>query len=139
MEASIIRKLGRLLLVTVPGSLTDSQVVELKRSAIASIRRFDSEWVVLDFSEVVVCDSFFGRFVHSIAESARLLGASVVVCGLSDAVVETLVEMGFDLSTVRTELDLDAALELAQVRRDEESTQTQLERTDIPSGDSAHG
>ncbi|APR88089.1 RsbS, negative regulator of sigma-B [Minicystis rosea] len=109
----MVRKLGTMLLVTVPGSLTDSQVGELKRLTISTVRRNASRSVVLDFSEVEICDSFFGRFVHSIAASTKLLGADVVVCGLSDAVVETLVEMGFELPNVRAVLDLDAAMELA--------------------------
>jgi rsbT antagonist protein RsbS len=113
MEASLVRKLGAMLLVTVPGALTDSQVAELKRLTIVTVRHSASKLVVLDFSEVVVCDSFFGRFIHGIAESTRLLGAAVVVCGLSDAVVETLVEMGFELPNVHTVLDLDAAVAYA--------------------------
>lgn len=114
MEASLVRKLGTLLLVTVPGALTDTQVTDLKRQTITSARQFATQLVVLDFSEVIVCDSYFGRFIHSISAAVRLLGASVVVCGLSDAVVETLVEMGFELPNVHTVLDLDAAVDFAR-------------------------
>lgn len=112
-ETSAIKKLRDLLLVTVPEELTDSQVIALRRQTLGAVRSTGARWVVMDFSEVSVCDSYFGRFIHSIAETTRLMGARVVVCGLADSVVETLVDMGFELPGVTTVLDLDMALDLS--------------------------
>lgn len=123
---SSIRRLENLLLVTVPAVLSDSEVVGLRRDVLRGARAHGSRWVLLDFSEVVVCDSFFGRFIHGVAEMTRLLGAKVVVSGLSDAVVETLVEMGFELPDVHTVLDIDQALALS--RRDESDSVALVQR-----------
>lgn len=114
MTSSPIRKLESLLLVTVPADLSDSQVVGLRREVLGGIRAFKSRWVLLDFSEVVVCDSFFARFIQGMAEMARLMGTAVVISGLHDAVVETLVEMGFDLPDIHAVLDIDEALALSR-------------------------
>jgi rsbT antagonist protein RsbS len=132
-----LRKLGSMLLVTIPDFLTDSEVATVKRETIASVRRFSSRSVVLDFSAVEICDSYFGRFVHSLSESTRLLGAKIVVCGLSDAVVETLVEMGFSLPNVQTVLDLDAAIVAIEPQGGGLKQAGGARPTDIPDGDSS--
>jgi rsbT antagonist protein RsbS len=114
MEVSVIQMLEDLLLVNVPANLRDSQVVQLRRETLRGIRQHRSRWVLLDFSQVDICDSFFGRFIHGMAETARLMGADVVISGLQDAVVETLVEMGFDLPDIHAVLDLDDALVMSR-------------------------
>ncbi|UJR86644.1 STAS domain-containing protein [Sandaracinus amylolyticus] len=105
-----IKKLEDLLLVNVPADLADTQILGLRRAILAGIERERPRWLLLDFSEVEICDSFFGRFVETMVSMARLMGMRVVVCGLSDAVVETMVEMGFELPDVTSLLDIDDAL-----------------------------
>jgi rsbT antagonist protein RsbS len=120
---SVVQKLENLLLVSVPRDLTDTDVLRLRRQVLRDIRRHDSRWVLLDFSLVDICDSFFGRFIHSTAQMAALMGADVIVSGLQDAVIETMVELGMTLPSVHAVLDLDDALALSrQSRRAGEST-----------------
>lgn len=115
-----IQKLEDLLLVNVPPELTDSDVLRLRRQTLQAVKTHRSRWVLLDFAEVDVCDSFFGRFIHSMTETVRMMGARVVVSALQDAVVETLVEMGFTLPGVHAVLDLDDALALSRDTTDTE-------------------
>lgn len=109
-----IQKLEDLLLVSVPPELTDSDVLHLRRLTLQAVKLHRSRWVLLDFSQVEVCDTFFGRFIHSMTETVRMMGARVVVSALQDAVVETLVEMGFTFPGVHAVLDLDDALALSR-------------------------
>lgn len=113
-ETSTIQKLENLLLVAVPRDLTDSEVLRLRRQVLQEIRRYRSRWVLLDFSRVDICDSFFGRFIQSTARMAGLMGAKVVVSGLQDAVIETMVELGMTLPNIHAVLDLDDALALSR-------------------------
>lgn len=119
MGEANIRKLGDLLLVNVPRELHDSEVLHLRRQALNAVKLYRSRWVLLDFAEVEVCDSFFGRFIHTMTETVRMMGARVVVSSLQDAVIETLVEMGFTLPGVHAVLDLDDALTLSREARDD--------------------
>ena len=119
MESGTIQKLENLLLVSVPRDLMDEEVLRLRREVTREVRRHHSHWVLLDFSQVDICDSFFGRFIESMANMAGLMGAEVIVAGLQDAVVETLVELGMTLPHIRAVLDLDEALALS---REEQST-----------------
>jgi len=110
METGTIQKLESLLLVSVPRDLMDEEVLRLRREVSQEVRRYHSRWVLLDFSKVDICDSFFGRFIQSMADMAGLMGADVIVSGLQDAVIETLVELGMTLENIQAVLDLDDAL-----------------------------
>jgi rsbT antagonist protein RsbS len=113
-EAATIQKLETLLLVSVPRDLLDDQVLGLRREVLHNIRRYNSQWVLLDFSLVDICDSFYGRFIQSVAQMVKLTGAQVIVSGLQDAVVETLVDLGLTLNDIHAVLDLDDALALSR-------------------------
>ena len=114
LETSAIQKLENLLLVSVPRDLMDEEVLQLRRQVLRKIRQHRSRWVLLDFSLVDICDSFFGRFIQSMAEMVGLMGAEVIVSGLQDAVVETLIDLGMTLANIHAVLDLDDALELSR-------------------------
>jgi rsbT antagonist protein RsbS len=114
METGAIQKLENLLLVSVPRDLMDEEVLRLRRQVSQEVRKHHSRWVLLDFSQVDICDSFFGRFIQSMAEMAGLMGADVIVSGLQDAVVETLVELGMTLPNIHAVLDLDDALAMSR-------------------------
>jgi rsbT antagonist protein RsbS len=138
MEISTIQKLENLLLVSVPRDLMDDEVLRLRREVVQKVRQHHSRWVLLDFSLVDICDSFFGRFIQSMAQMAGLMGANVIVSGLQDAVIETLVELGMALPNVHAVLDLDDALALSRSDRqdlDEFATDEPVD-LDTPSADS---
>ncbi len=118
MQDFRIQKLENLLLVNVPPELEDSEVIHLRRLTLQAVKEHRSRWVLLDFSQVEVCDSFFGRFIHAMTETVRMMGARVVVSALQDAVVETLVDMGFTFPGVHAVLDLDDALALSREASD---------------------
>jgi rsbT antagonist protein RsbS len=117
MKTGTIQKLENLLLVSVPRDLMDDEVLRLRREVSQEVRRHHSRWVLLDFSQVDICDSYFGRFIQSMAEMVGLMGAEVVISGLQDAVIETLVELGMTLSSIHAVLDLDDALELSRTEQ----------------------
>ena len=129
MEVTTIQKLEALLLVSVPRDLMDTDVLRLRREVLQEIRRHQSSWVLLDFSRVDICDSFFGRFIQSTAKMAELMGSSVIISGLQDAVVETMVELGMTFPQIETVLDLDDALALSRQQQLGEASDDQDEPT----------
>ncbi len=126
MDTTVVQKLENLLLVAIPRDLADSDVLDLRRDVLRKIRQYQSRWVLLDFSTVDICDSFFGRFIQSTAHMAELMGAQVIISGLQDSVVETMIGLGMTLTNIRAVLDLDDALEMS---RAEERTRNAEERT----------
>lgn len=127
METTVVQKLEDLLLVSVPRDLMDTEVLELRRQVLREIRRYQVHWVLLDFALVDICDSFFGRFIQSTAEMVGLMGVGIIVSGLQDAVVETMVDLGMVLPNIRAALDLDDALAMSRAsangQPDEPTTQ----------------
>ena len=109
-----IQKLENILLVSVPQDLIDDDVIRLRRNVLKAIREYNSQVVLLDFSQVDICDSFFGRFIYSTSQMTRLMGAKIIISGLQDAVIETMIELGMTLPDVDAVLDLDDALTLSR-------------------------
>lgn len=114
MEYSGIQKLENILLVSVPRDLIDDDVIRMRRDILQAVRRYKSQIVLLDFSQVDICDSFFGRFIYSTSQMTKLMGAKIILSGLQDAVIETMIELGMALPDVDAVLDLDAALVLSR-------------------------
>ncbi len=114
MDTSVVQKLENLLLVAVPRDLTDNEVLDLRRTILRKTRQYQIRSVLLDFSSVDICDSFFGRFIQSTAQMAELIGAQVIVSGLQDGVIETMVGLGMTLDDICAVLDLDDALALSR-------------------------
>jgi rsbT antagonist protein RsbS len=114
MAYSNIQKLENLLLISVPRDLVDDEVIRLRRHVLQALREYGSQMVLLDFSEVDICDSFFGRFIYSTSKMVQLMGAEVIISGLQDEVIETMVELGMTLPEVKSVLDLDDALVLSR-------------------------
>lgn len=130
METTTIQKLENLLLVSVPRDMIDDDVLRLRRQVLQAIRQHQSRWVLLDFSLVDIADSFFGRFIQSMAQMSKLMGTKVIVSGLQDAVVETMVELGMNLPNIYTVLDLDDALVLSRVADLDEQRETSTNQVD---------
>jgi rsbT antagonist protein RsbS len=105
----------------------DEEVLRLRREVSQEVRKYHSRWVLLDFSLVDICDSYFGRFIQSMAEMAGLMGADVIVAGLQDAVVETLVELGMTLPNIHAVLDLDDAVDFSRTARHSNGRQPLVE------------
>jgi rsbT co-antagonist protein RsbR len=75
-----------------------------------------SEIVLLDITGVPVVDTAVARHLLETVAAARLLGAEVMIVGLSARTAMTLVQLGLDLSGVTTRATMAKGLELAFAR-----------------------
>ena len=69
---------------------------------------------VMDITGVPAIDSAIANRLVQTVEAARLLGATVIVTGLSPEIAQTLVTIGVDLSKMNTVGDLQGGIELAE-------------------------
>ena len=67
----------------------------------------------MDITGVPNVDSKVANHLVQTVDAARLLGATVIVTGVSAAIAQTLVTLGLDLSKMNTVGDLQAGIELA--------------------------
>ena len=113
-----ILKQGDVLIASMQSSSTDKELVQLRDDLATKIGRFRSRGVVIDVSVMDVMDSFATRTLRGIAETAKLRGAEAVIVGIQPDVAFAMVQLGLDLNSVATALDLDEGMELlsAQAR-----------------------
>ena len=107
-----IIEIENILVVPVQETLHDRLALELQERLGVEIARRNPSGVVIDISTVAVLDSFIARVLDQIGQQCLLMGLETVVVGMQPAVAITLVEMGMDLSFVKTALNIDLALEL---------------------------
>ena len=107
-----IVRLGETLIATVQEELRDGDALALQEELGISLERTGARGVLLDLSTVQTVDSFLGRVLNDTAAELRLLGAVTVIVGLQPAVAVTLVELGLELSGVRTALNPEKGMRL---------------------------
>jgi rsbT antagonist protein RsbS len=112
MEQIPILKIGDCLLVSIQVDMHDRLAMALQDELTAKIVSSGARGVMIDISALEIVDSFIGRMLINIAAMSRVLDAVTVVVGMRPAVAITLVELGLQLTGVRTALNVDAGLAL---------------------------
>jgi rsbT co-antagonist protein RsbR len=68
----------------------------------------------MDITGVPVMDASVANHIVQTVEATRLLGATVIITGLSPEIAQTLVTIGVDLSKMYTVGDLQGGIEEAE-------------------------
>ncbi len=86
-------------------------MVAFREDLIEQIGRYRSTGVIIDVAALDVLDSFGARTLRTIAEMARLRGATTVVVGIQPDVAFAIVALGMATTGLETALDLEEGLE----------------------------
>ncbi len=114
MDRIPILKLGGVLIVTIQVDMHDRLALALEEDLTAMIVRTGARAVLIEISALEIVDSFIGRMLVSIAAVSRVLDAETVVAGMRPAVAITLVELGLELTGIRTALNVERGMALIQ-------------------------
>ena len=114
MDRIPILRMGRFLVVTIQVDMHDQLAMTLQDDLTQRIVRDRARGVLIDISSLDVVDSFIGRMISNIAAMSRVLDAQTVVVGMQPAVAITLVELGLNLTGVRTALNVERGMALLQ-------------------------
>lgn len=104
----------RLLILPIVGVLDTRRARQLTEQLLHAIRDHRAKVVVVDITGVPAVDSKVANHLLQTVKAARLMGAHVVVTGLSPEVSQALVALGVELSTLHTVGDLQGGIELAE-------------------------
>ena len=104
----------RLLMVPIIGVIDSQRAQQLTESLLGAIRTNRAKVVVMDITGVAAVDSKVANHVIQTVAAARLMGADVIVTGLSADVAQSLVALGVDLSRIKSVGDLQGGLEEAE-------------------------
>jgi PAS domain S-box-containing protein len=104
----------RLLILPLIGVVDSTRALQLTEQLLGSIRTYRAKAVVIDITGVPIVDSRVANHLLQTVEAARLMGAVVIVTGISPEIAQTLVRIGIDLSRLTTRTDLMGGLEEAE-------------------------
>jgi len=104
----------RLLILPIIGLIDRQRARQLTEQLLCAIRTNRARVVVMDITGVPAMDSNVANHLVQTVEASRLLGATVIVTGLSPEIAQTLVTIGVDLRTMNTVGDLQGGIEEAE-------------------------
>jgi rsbT co-antagonist protein RsbR len=104
----------RLLILPIIGVLDSERARQLTEQLLNGIRTHRAKVVVVDITGVPDVDESVADHLVRTVDASRLMGASVIITGLSPEIAQTLVTIGVDLSKMDTIGDLQGGLEEAE-------------------------
>jgi len=104
----------RLLILPIIGIIDPQRARQLTEQLLHGIRINRAKVVVMDITGVPAMDVSVANHLVQTVEAARLLGAIVIVTGLSPEIAQTLVTIGVDLGKMNTVGDLQGGIEEAE-------------------------
>jgi rsbT co-antagonist protein RsbR len=113
LQTPVIQVWDRILALPIVGSLDTARTQEMNEALLQKIVDTGAEIVIIDITAVPVVDTAVAKHLLETVAAARLLGAEVLMVGLSTRTAITLVHLGVDLSGVITRTTMAKGLELA--------------------------
>ncbi len=114
LSTPVLQVRPQLLILPIIGVLDSQRARQLTEQLLAEIQSHRAKLVVIDITGVASIDVEVANHLVQTVEAARLMGASAIVTGLSSTIAQTLVDLGVDLSMLRTVGDLQGGLEEAE-------------------------
>ncbi len=103
-----------LLILPLIGSIDTLRARQMTEQLLRSVRANRAQVVVIDVTGVATMDTAVANHLILTAEAARLLGAQLILTGISRDIAQTLVGLGVNLGTLKTVGDLRSGIEEAQ-------------------------
>jgi rsbT co-antagonist protein RsbR len=114
LSTPVLQVRERLLILPIIGVLDGQRARQLTEQLLRGIRSNRAKVVVIDITGVPTIDSTVANHLVQTVEASRLMGASVIITGLSSDIAQTLVTLGVDLSKVNAVGDLQGGIEEAE-------------------------
>lgn len=114
LSTPVLQIRERLLLLPIIGVIDSQRARLITGGLLESIRANRAKVVVMDVTGVATIDSRVANHLLQTVTAARLMGATVIVSGLSPEVAQALVALGIDLAKLNTVGDLQGGIEQAE-------------------------
>lgn len=114
LSTPVLQVRERLLILPIIGVLDTQRARQLTEQLLRGIRANRAKVVVVDITGVPTIDQTVANHLVKTVEASRLMGASVIITGLSAEIAQTLVTIGVDLSKMNAVGDLQGGIEEAE-------------------------
>lgn len=92
------------------GSIDTQRVQHMITTLLSGVAELRAKSVILDITGVPVVDTQVANALLQAAQSVRLLGAQIILCGIRPEVAQVLVNLGVDFSQLSTHATLQSAI-----------------------------
>jgi rsbT co-antagonist protein RsbR len=114
LSTPVLKVRERILVLPIIGVLDEQRANQFTEQLLAGIRGHRAKVVVIDITGVPDVDSEVANHLVQAVDASRLMGASVILTGLSPEIAQTLVTIGVDLGKMNTVGDLQGGVEEAE-------------------------
>jgi rsbT co-antagonist protein RsbR len=114
LSTPVLQVRERLLILPIIGVIDPQRARQLTEQLLRGIRMNRAKVVVIDITGVAAMDATVANHLVQTVEASRLLGAIVIVTGLSPEIAQTLVTIGVELGKMNTVGDLQGGIEQAE-------------------------
>jgi rsbT co-antagonist protein RsbR len=114
LSTPVLQIRDRLLLLPIIGVIDTHRARLITENLLQAIRVNRAKVVVMDITGVATIDSKVANHLLQTVSAARLMGAVVIVTGLSAEVAQSLVGLGIELTKLNTVGDLQGGIEEAE-------------------------
>src|ERR671934_2469991 len=114
LSTPVLQVRERLLILPIIGVLDPQRARQVTEQLLRAIRANRAKVVVIDITGVPAVDSTVANHLVQTVDASRLMGATVIVTGLSSDTAQTLVTIGLDLSKMNAVGDLQGGIEEAE-------------------------
>jgi rsbT co-antagonist protein RsbR len=125
LSTPVLQVRPRLVILPIIGALDSQRARQLTEQLLRAIRTNRAKVVVIDITGVPEIDSTVANHIVQTVDASRLMGASVIISGLSAEIALTLVTIGVELSKVNAVGDLQGGIEAAERLLGYEVSQTE--------------
>jgi rsbT co-antagonist protein RsbR len=114
LSTPVLQVRERLLILPIIGLLDAQRAHQLTDQLLRAIRAHRAKVVVLDITGVPDVDEAVADHLAGTIDASRLMGAGVIITGLSAEIAQTLVSIGADIGKLNTAGDLQSGIEEAE-------------------------
>jgi rsbT co-antagonist protein RsbR len=114
LSTPVLQVRERLLILPIIGVLDKERAQQLTEQLLGGIRTHRARVVVIDITGVPDVDEAVADHLVKTVDASRLMGAGVIITGLSSEIAQTLVTIGVDLDKMNTVGDLQGGIEEAE-------------------------
>lgn len=114
LSTPVLQLRERMLLLPIIGVVDTHRAHLIMQNLLAAVRAKRAKVVVMDVTGVSTIDSKVANHLLQTVAAARLMGAEVIVTGISAEVAQSLVALGIDIGDVKAVGDLQGGVEDAE-------------------------
>ena len=113
LSTPVIKAWNEILMVPIIGTLDSKRIQVVMEKLLHSIIATSSKVVILDITGVATVDTYVANHLINTTTAARLLGAEIIITGISPSIAQIIVHLGINLSGVITRALMEDGFKLA--------------------------